>query len=98
MRTRGAMAASRRFAQCVLALRDPPIAPRGARLELADHVGELILVEARLDDGLDTAVGENLHRGGRELIGDEDARGHGCLTPLCAMRPCLARTPNRATG
>src|ERR1043166_5437988 len=34
MRTRGAMAASRRFAQCVLALRERPIEPRGERLDV----------------------------------------------------------------
>src|SRR5262249_24703101 len=35
----------------------------GQAVELAEDVGELILVEAGLDGDVDAAVGENLHRG-----------------------------------
>ena len=48
-------------------------------VEIADHLGELVLVGAELglEIDLDAAILEDLHGGGRQRIGDENARGHG---------------------
>jgi hypothetical protein len=48
-------------------------------VEIPDDLGELLLVasELRLKIDLDAAILENLHRGGRESIGDKDFGGHG---------------------
>src|SRR5262249_17120890 len=56
----------------------------GEALEIANDVGELLLVgaELRLEVDLDPAILEDLHGGGRERIGDENRGGHGLLRPL----------------
>ena len=46
----------------------------GEAVEIADQLGELVLVlaELRLEIDLDAAILEDLHRGGRERVGDEN--------------------------
>ena len=44
---------------------------------VADDLGQLVLVEAGLDVDLDAALLEDGDGGGRELVGDENARRHG---------------------
>ena len=53
-------------------------------VEIADQLGELLLVgaELRLEVDLDPAIPEDLHGGGRERIGDENLGRHGGLRPL----------------
>ena len=53
-------------------------------IEIADQLGELLLVgaELRLEVNLDPAIPEDLHGGGRERIGDENLGRHGLLRPL----------------
>src|SRR5258708_38876072 len=56
----------------------------GQAIEVADELGELLLVgaELRLEVDLDPAIPEDLHGGGRERIGDENLGSHGLLRPL----------------
>jgi len=57
-------------------------------VEVADQLGELVLVgaELRLEVNLDAAILEDLHGGGRESIGDENARGHDVVSRRLAQR------------
>src|SRR5262249_49714632 len=56
----------------------------GQAIEIANDVGELLLVgaELRLEVDLDPAILEDLHGGGRERIGDENLGSHGLLLRL----------------
>jgi hypothetical protein len=60
----------------------------GEAVILADHGGELVLVlaEIGLEIHFDAAILEDLHGGGRESVGDENAgSGHGA--PLLVLSP-----------
>src|SRR5258708_38698681 len=56
----------------------------GQAIEVADELGELLLVgaELRVEVDLDPAIPEDLHGGGRGRIGDENLGRHGLLRPL----------------
>ena len=73
----------------------------GETVEVADELGELVLVGAELglEVDLDAAILEDLHGGGRERIGDENFGGHASVTPPSAAQPlCSWRRPSRATA
>ncbi len=57
----------------------------GETIEIADDVGELLLVgaELRLEVDLDAAIPEDLHGGGRERVGDENFGGHDAVSRFC---------------
>jgi hypothetical protein len=61
----------------------------GEAVIVADDFGELLLVEAGFDVDLDAALLKDGDGGGGELVGDENARGHGgslCCRPLPRKR------------
>src|SRR5262249_25676169 len=67
-------------------------------IEAVDDGGEalLVLAEVRLEIHLEAAILEDLNRGGRQRIGDEDFRRHGYVTPPWAAPPWPWRRPSRA--
>src|SRR5262249_50785836 len=73
----------------------------GEPVELADHLGELVLVPAQLglEHGLDAAILENLYGGIGQGIGNENARSHGscpvfdlAVGRAVCVRACLGAT------
>ena len=52
----------------------------GEAVVVADDLLELLLGEPDLDVGVDAALLEDGDGGGRKLVGDEDAGGHGNLS------------------
>ncbi len=54
----------------------------GEAVVVADDLDQLVLGKAGLHVGVDAARPEDVDGGGRELVGDENAGGHGSWSPL----------------